>query len=93
MLSDFKSDRTADERAFRCRWHPFVRICNPHAVNIGICNPAILFFHITNAYIPCCRCSFFALQMLIFHAVGFQIRQNGERMTVPLFSTRHALPK
>ena len=53
----------------------FVRICNPHVWNIGICNPAILFI---------------ALQMLIFHAVGLQIRQNVTRRGVLLFQTRRS---
>ena len=44
----------------------FGRICNPTGVNIGICNPEILFIFY-----------FIAFQMLIFNSVGLQIRQNG----------------
>ena len=57
---------------------PFVRICNPHAVNIGICNPAI---------------HFLSLKTLNSPALGFQVRHPGEWMTVLRSSTQHALPK
>ena len=40
----------------------FGRICNPTGVNIGICNPEILFIFY-----------FIAFQMLIFNSVGLKI--------------------
>lgn len=43
----------------------FGRICNPTGVNIGICNPKILFIFYYIAFL-----------MLIFNSVGL-IRQNG----------------
>ena len=55
---------------------PFVRICNPHVCNIGICNPAI---------------HYFAFQMLIIPAVRFQIRQNITVSPVPFSPKRPVL--
>ena len=61
MLSDCKSDRTLPKAPCAYRRGPVRTDLQSARLNIGICNPAILFI---------------ALQMLIFNAVGLQIRQN-----------------
>ena len=76
MLSDCKSDRTLQE-APRAYFGSFVRADLKSAcLNIGICNPAI---------------QFIALQMLIFNAVGLQIRQNITGSALCLFRKRPVL--
>ena len=72
MLSDCKSDRTLPKAPCTYCRSPVRTDLQSARLNIGICNPAILFI---------------ALQMLIFNAVGLQIRQNITK------SALHLLPK